>query len=60
MTGGSEPLLAIPSGVLLPDIGYQKKDQQSEQSRWPPAKSLIGLNTEVYVNAVITGRPRGH
>ena len=31
MTGGSEPLLAIPSEVLLPDIGFQRKDQQSKQ-----------------------------
>jgi hypothetical protein len=31
MTGGSEPLLAIPGEVLLPDIGFQRKDQQSEQ-----------------------------
>lgn len=25
VTDGSEPLLAIPSEVLLPDIGFQKK-----------------------------------
>lgn len=51
MTGGSEPLLAIPSGALLPDIGVGSREEQ--ESKGGSNEKLIGLRKgEVYVTSV--------